>query len=100
MRDNLDAIAHLPMVFMAKIHQVFQLLAFFLQNSINTNKVELELADLDDKHVKTAIKLTTKFFKKMVNHINDNSVPKVPPLQKASLLSKIWEGLRLLRPPS
>ena len=100
MRDNMDAIAHLPMVLMAKIHQFFQLLASFLQNLINTNKVELGLTDLDNKHLKTTIKLTTNFFKKMVNHINDNSVPKVPPLQKASLLSKIWEGLRLLRPPS
>ncbi len=38
MCDNSDCIAHLPMVFMAKIHQFFQLLASFLQNSINTNK--------------------------------------------------------------
>ena len=64
MHDNMNAIAHLPMVFMAKTHQFFQLLASFSQNSINTNKVELGLANLDDKHIKTAIKLVTKFFKR------------------------------------
>jgi hypothetical protein len=52
MHNNMDSIAHLPMVFMAKIHQVFQLLASFSQNLINTNKVELGLANLDNKHVK------------------------------------------------
>jgi hypothetical protein len=76
MHDNMDVIAHLPMVFMGKNHQFFQLLTSFLQNLINTNKVELGLANLDDKHVKTAIKLASKFFKKMVDHIDKNSVPK------------------------
>jgi hypothetical protein len=85
MRDNMDAIAHLPMVFMAKIHQFFQLLASFSQNLINANKVELGLSDLDDKHVKTAIKLATKFFKKMVDHINNNSIPKEVPTFVKSL---------------
>ena len=57
MRDNSEDIAHLPMVFMGKIHQFFQHLTSFSQNSIDTNKVELGLLDLDDEHVKTAVKL-------------------------------------------
>jgi hypothetical protein len=98
MRDNMDAIAHLPMVFMAKIHQFFQLLASFLQNLINTNKVELGLTDLDNKHVKTAIKLATKFFKKMVNHINDNSIPREVPTFVKSLFVKRNSGGFVIAP--
>jgi hypothetical protein len=94
------AIAHLPMVFMAKIHQVFQILAFFSQNLINTNKVELGLADLDDKHVKTAIKLATKFFKKMVNHINNNSVPKEVPTFAKNLFVEQNLGGFAIAPPT
>jgi hypothetical protein len=75
-----------------KTHQFFQLLASFLQNSINTNKVELGLADLDDKHVKTAIKLASKFFKKMVDHINKNSVPKEVPTFAKSLFVEQTSG--------
>ena len=41
MRDNSDSIAYLLMVFMAKNHQFFHHLALFLQNSINTNKIEM-----------------------------------------------------------
>jgi hypothetical protein len=100
MRNNMVAIAHLPMVFMAKIHQVFQLLASFLQNLINTNKVELGLANLDDKHVKTTIKLTTKFFKKMVDHINNNSVPKEVPTFAKSLFVKQTLGGFAIAPPT
>ncbi len=81
----MNAIAHLPMVFMAKIHQFFKLLASFLQNLINTNKFKLGLTDLDDKHLKTAINLATKFFKKMVDHIENNSIPKEIPTFAKSL---------------
>jgi hypothetical protein len=88
MRNNMDAIAHLPIVFKPKINQVFQLLASFSQNSINTNKAKLRLANLDNKHVKTAIKLATKFFKKMVDHIDNNSVPKEVPTFAKSLFVK------------
>ncbi len=86
MRNNMDAIAHLPMVFMAKSISFFQLLASFLQILINTNKVELGLTNIDNKHVKITIKLAAKFFKKMVDHINNNSIPKeVPTFAKKSL---------------
>jgi hypothetical protein len=92
MRDNMDANAHLSMVFMGKTHQFFQLLASFSQNSINTNKVKLGLADLDDKHIKTAIKLASKFFKKMVDHIDKNSVPKEVPTFAKSLFVEQTSG--------
>jgi hypothetical protein len=86
MHDNQENLAHLPMVFMGKIHQFFQNLASFSQNSLNTNKVELGLSDLDDKSIKTAVKLASKFFKKMADHIDDNSFPKeVPTFAKKPL---------------
>lgn len=79
MRDNSDCIAHLPMFFMAKIHQCFMHLASFSQNSINTNKIELGENDFDTKMVVTAVKLASKFFSKMQEHIDDNSFPKDVP---------------------
>jgi hypothetical protein len=100
MRDNMDAIAHLPMVFMGKTHQFFQHLASFSQNSINTNKVELGLADLDERHIKTAIKLAAKFFKKMVDHIDDNSVPKEVPTFAKSLFVEQTSGRFAIAPPA
>ena len=41
MHDNSDSIAHLPVIFMSKIHQFFMHLASFSQNLINTNKIEI-----------------------------------------------------------
>ena len=83
MRDNSDSIAHVPFVFMGKIHQCFQHLASFSQNSMNTNKVELNDDALDTKHVTTAVKLVSKFFKKMIEHVEDSSVPKeIPPFAR------------------
>jgi hypothetical protein len=79
MRDNADRIAHLPMFFMAKIHQVFMHLASFSQNSINTNKIELGDDNFDTKMVVTAVKLASKFFSKVQEHIDDNSFPKDVP---------------------
>jgi hypothetical protein len=83
MRDNSDSIAHVPFVLMGKLHQCFQHLASFSQNSMNTNKVELNDNALDVKHVTTAVKLVSKFFKKMTEHIEDSSVPKeIPPFAR------------------
>jgi hypothetical protein len=45
MLKNKHALAHLPMVFIGKISQVFQHIASFSQSSINMNKVELNKAD-------------------------------------------------------
>ena len=71
MRHNKDAIAHLPMVFMGKIHQLFQHLASFSQNSINTNKVEIGDANLETKQITIAVKFALKFMTKMLEHIDE-----------------------------
>jgi hypothetical protein len=47
MHNNVDSLAHLPMVFMAKLHQFFQHLALFSQNFINTNKIKLAYTNFD-----------------------------------------------------
>ena len=78
MRDNSDSITHLPFGLMGKLHQFFQHLVSFSQNSINTNKVETNDNTLDVKQVTTAVKLVSKFFKKMTEHIEDSTVPKAP----------------------
>ena len=83
MRDNNDSIAHVPFILMGKLHQCFQHLASFSQNSINTHKVEVNDNTLDVKQVTTAVKLISKFFKKMTEHIEDSSVPKdIPPFAR------------------
>ncbi len=79
MRDNSDCITHLPMVFLAKIHQFFQLLASFLQNLINTNKIEVGDNKFNTKYVTIAVKLASKFFIKMQEHVNDNTILKDVP---------------------
>jgi hypothetical protein len=84
------------MVFMGKIHHFFQHLASFSQNSVNTNKVKLGLLDFDDKHIKTTVKLASKFFKKMVDHIDDNSLPKeVPTFAKSLFVEQTLGGFTL-----
>jgi hypothetical protein len=62
MHNNSDCITHLPIVFMAKNHQFFQLLALFLQNSINTNEIEVGDNKFNTKNVTIAVKLAFKFF--------------------------------------
>jgi hypothetical protein len=79
MHDLKEAIAHLPIIFMGKLHQFFQYLASFLQNSINTNKVEIGNSALEIKHITIGNKLAAKFINKMVKHINNNLVPKEIP---------------------
>jgi hypothetical protein len=37
---NAQSLIHLPLLFMAKLHQFFMHLTAFSQNSLNTNKVE------------------------------------------------------------
>ena len=82
MRNNSDSITHLPFVLMGKLHQFLQHLASFSQNSINTNKVETNNNTLDVQ-VTTAVKLVSKFFKKMTKHIKDSTVPKeIPPFAR------------------
>ena len=76
MRDNSDCIAHFPMFFMSKIHQFFMHLALFSQNLINTNKIETGNNKFKCKQVSVAVKLASKFFTKMQEHVGDNSIPK------------------------
>ncbi len=92
MRNNSDSIPHLPMVFMANIHQVFQHLALFSQNLINTNKIEVINDKFDTKKVITAIKLASKFINKMQEHINDDSIPKGIPEFAKSFSAEATEG--------
>jgi hypothetical protein len=79
MRNNKDAIVHLPMIFMGKPYQFFQHLTSFSQNSINTNKVEIGDMTLEIKHITKGVRIGAKFINKMVKHINNNSVPKKIP---------------------
>jgi hypothetical protein len=84
LRDNSGSIAHLPMVFMAKLHQFFMHLASFSQNSINTNKIEVGNSMFETKALTVAVKLGSKFFSKMQEHVDDNSIPKdVPAFAKS-----------------
>ena len=81
------------MVFMAKIHQFFQHLALFLQNSINTNKIKTSDNKFDIKNVSTAVRLASKFFKKMQEHVEDNSIPKdVSAFAKSFFTDTMGEG--------
>ena len=84
MRDNSNSITHLPFVFMAKLDHFFQNLAAFSQNSINTNKAENNNQTFNVKQVTIAVKLMSKFFKQMTEHIEDSSVPKgISPFARA-----------------
>ena len=73
---NESALAHLPFIFMSQLHSVFKACAGFSQNSINNNIVELGNNDkLDIKLLTTAIRTVSKFYVKMLEHIEENSVP-------------------------
>jgi hypothetical protein len=94
LRDNRDSIAHLPMVFMSKIHQFFQHLANFSQNSLNTNKVEIGDSAFKTMLVKTGVKLGAKFINKMIEHVKDNLLPKdIPAFAKSLFVKKTAGGI-------
>jgi hypothetical protein len=78
---NAQSLAHLPMLFAGKLYQFFQHLASFSQNSVNTNLVEHgnHGKGLNIKSVSTAVKLASKFWKKMTEHVEDNTFPKKVP---------------------
>jgi hypothetical protein len=92
MRNNSDCIAHLPMIFMEKIPQFFNFLHRFLQNSINTNKIEVANDKFDVKNVTIAVKLASKFFSKMQEQVDDNSIPRDVPAFARSFFSKATGG--------
>jgi hypothetical protein len=84
------------MDFMAKIHQFFQLLASLSRNLINTNKIEVADDKFDIKNVAIAVKLASKFFRKMQEHVDDNSIPRDVPAFARSFFAKASEGGDLL----
>ncbi len=93
MRNNSDHIAHLPMVLMGKIHQFFMHLALFSQNLINTNKIEVGDHKFKTKMVSTAVKLASKFFSKMQEPVDDNSIPKdVPDFARSIFVDAVGGG--------
>ena len=100
MRDNSDSIAHLPMVFMSKTHQFFMHLASFSQNSINTNKIETGDSKFETRSVSVAVKLASKFFAKMQEHIDDNSIPKDVPAFAKSFFVEATGGGFVPAPPA
>ena len=100
LRDNSDSIAHLPMVFMSKIHQFFMHLASFSQNSINTNKIETGDDKFETKSVSVAVKLASKFLAKMQEHIDDNSIPKDVPAFAKSFFVEANGGGFVPAPPA
>jgi hypothetical protein len=84
------------MVFMGKIHQLFQYLASFSQNSINTNKVEIGDVDLETKQIIIAVKFASKFITKMLEHIDENSIPKnIPAFVKSLFVEAPKAGFTL-----
>ncbi len=78
---NAQQFAHLPMLFMAKLHQFFQNLALFSQNCVNTNLVEHSTTgdELDIRNVSIVVKFAAMFWKKVNDHIKDDTIPKVIP---------------------
>ena len=100
MRDNSDCIAHLPMIFMSKIHQFFMHLASFSQNLINTNKIETGDDKFETRSVSVAVKLASKFFAKMQEHIDDNSIPKDVPAFAKSFFVEATGGGFVPAPPA
>ncbi len=87
---NAQSLLHLPMLLAGKLHQFFQHLASFSQNSVNTNMVEHgnHGTGLDIKSISTAIKLASKIWKKMTKHIEDNTVSKEVPAFSRTLFVK------------
>jgi hypothetical protein len=84
------------MVFMSKIHQFFLHLAYFSQNSINTNKIEIGDSTFETKQVSVAVKLASNFFAKMQEHIDDNSILKDVPAFTKSFFAEATGGGSLL----
>jgi hypothetical protein len=92
---NAQSLVHLPMLFAGKLNQFFQHLASYSQNSINTNLIEHgnHGKGLDIKSISTAIKLASKFWKKMTKHIKDNTVPKeVPAFARTLFVEQHGDG--------
>jgi hypothetical protein len=88
------------MVFMSKIHQFFMHLASFSQNSINTNKIEIGDDKFEGKQVAIAVKFASKFFTKMQEHVEENSIPKDVPAFAKSFFVEATGGGFVPAPPA
>jgi hypothetical protein len=69
------------MLFMDKLHQFFQHMALLSEKRVNTYRVKHGITSegLDIKSISIAVKLASKFWKKITEHINDNTIPKEIP---------------------
>jgi hypothetical protein len=88
------------MVFMSKIHQFFMHLASFSQNSINTNMIETGDDKFEGKQVVIAVKFASKFFTKMQEHVEENSIPKDVPAFAKSFFVEATGGGFVPAPPA
>ena len=75
-------------------------LASFLQNSINTNKIETGDDKFETRSVSVTVKLASKFFAKMQEHIDDNSIPKDVPAFAKSFFVEATGGGFVPAPPA
>jgi hypothetical protein len=85
---------------MSKTHQFFMHLASFSQNSINTNKIETGDSKFEMRSVSVAVKLASKFFAKMQEHIDDNSIPPDVPAYAKSFFVEATGGGFVPAPPA
>ncbi len=99
MDDNKDTIVHLLMIFMGKLHQFFQLLASFSQNSLNTNKAEIGNSTLEIRHITIGMKLLAIFINKMAKHIYNNLISKEIPAFAKDFLSNNLQNILPLQFP-
>ncbi len=59
------------------------------QNSVNTNKVEINNQNFNVKQVIAVVELMIKFIKKMTEHIEDRSVSKeIPPFARTFFIKQ------------
>jgi hypothetical protein len=78
---NKECLPHLPYLFLNMIQHVFTQQAKFLANTLNTNKVEHgnNGSTLNVKQLKQTVKYILRFFKKMSDHVAEDSTPNSVP---------------------
>jgi hypothetical protein len=74
---NKERLPHLPYLFLNMIQHVFAQQAKFSANTLNTNKVEHgnNGSTLNVKQLKQTVKYILRFFKKMSDHVAEDSPP-------------------------
>jgi hypothetical protein len=74
---NKEHLPHLPYLFLNMIQHVFAQQAKFLANTLNTNKVEHghNNSTLNVKQLEQTVKYISRFFKKMSDHVAEDSTP-------------------------